>query len=105
LPEQWNQGYGTETARALIKFGFEKLSLHKIEAGVATENIRSINVLEKAGMIREGLRRKILPIRGNGKTIIIMRLWKMIREMFPLVIPVLPVNATIQQLHASNIEK
>jgi ribosomal-protein-alanine N-acetyltransferase len=38
--------------------------LHKVEAGVATENIRSINVLEKSGMIQEGLRRKILPIRG-----------------------------------------
>ncbi|MDR1201453.1 MAG: GNAT family N-acetyltransferase [Tannerellaceae bacterium] len=37
------------------------------EAGVATENIRSIKVLEKSGMIREGLRRKILPIRGEWK--------------------------------------
>ncbi|MBN1416084.1 MAG: GNAT family N-acetyltransferase [Bacteroidales bacterium] len=67
LPEQWNKGYGTETARALIRFGFEKLHLHKIEAGVATENVRSIRVLEKAGMQREGLRRKILPIRGVWK--------------------------------------
>jgi ribosomal-protein-alanine N-acetyltransferase len=67
LPEQWGKGYGTEIAKALIKFGFEKLHLHKIEAGVATENKRSIRVLEKAGMTQEGLRRKILPIRGEWK--------------------------------------
>jgi len=66
-PDYWGQGYATETARALVCFGFEGLKLHKIEAGVATENIRSIKVLEKIGMTREGLRRKILPIRGEWK--------------------------------------
>jgi len=39
--------------------------LHKVEAGVATGNVKSIRVLEKVGMTREGLRRKILPIRGE----------------------------------------
>ncbi len=67
LPEYWNKGYATETARALIQFGFNEMGLHKVEAGVATENVRSIRVLEKAGMTREGLRRKILPIRGEWK--------------------------------------
>lgn len=67
IPESWNKGYGTETARTLVKFGFDTLKLHKIEAGVATENTKSIKVLEKAGMTREGLRRKILPIRGEWK--------------------------------------
>jgi RimJ/RimL family protein N-acetyltransferase len=48
-----------------LKFGFESLHLHRIEAGTATENINSIRVLEKIGMTREGRRRKILPIRGE----------------------------------------
>lgn len=64
-PLFWGKGYATEVARMLIKSGFEDFDLHKIEAGVATENKASIRVLEKAGMIREGLRRKILPIRGK----------------------------------------
>lgn len=64
LPQSWSKGYATETAKAIIRFGFEKLSLHRIEAGVATANSRSVNVLEKAGMTREGLKRKVLPIRG-----------------------------------------
>ena len=67
LPTHWGQGYATETAKMLIKIGFDVFHLHKIEAGVATENIRSIRVLEKSGMTREGLRRKILPIRGEWK--------------------------------------
>jgi RimJ/RimL family protein N-acetyltransferase len=67
LPSRWGQGYATEIAKALIKSGFEDFHLHKVEAGVATENVRSIRVLEKSGMTREGLRRKILPIRGEWK--------------------------------------
>ncbi len=65
LPSFWGKGYATEVARTLVKAGFERFHLHKVEAGVAVENQRSIKVLEKCGMTREGLRRKILPIRGK----------------------------------------
>ncbi len=64
-PGYWGKGYATEIAREMIYFGFDKLKLHRIEAGVATENYRSIRVLEKSGMNREGLCRKALPIRGQ----------------------------------------
>ena len=66
-PDFWGIGYATEIAKRLIKSGFEDFSLRKVEAGVATENTKSIRVLEKVGMTREGLRRKILPIRGEWK--------------------------------------
>ena len=64
-PLHWGKGYGTEVAKRLISFGFDTLMLHRIEAGTATENKKSISILEKAGMKREGIRRKILPIRGQ----------------------------------------
>jgi RimJ/RimL family protein N-acetyltransferase len=64
-PQYWGKGYATEVAKRLIKSGFEDFHLHKVEAGVAVDNKRSIRVLEKSGMIQEGLRRKILPIRGK----------------------------------------
>ena len=64
-PQYWGKGYATEVAKKLIDTGFEVFNLHKVEAGVAIGNERSIKVLEKAGMKREGLRRKILPIRGQ----------------------------------------
>jgi RimJ/RimL family protein N-acetyltransferase len=67
FPDHWGKGYATEVSRMLIMTGFNDFHLHKVEAGVATENIRSIRVLEKSGMKREGLRRKILPIRGEWK--------------------------------------
>ncbi|QGY47068.1 GNAT family N-acetyltransferase [Maribellus comscasis] len=65
FPKFWGYGYATEITRELICFGFSEYKLHRIEAGVATKNLASIRVLEKAGMTREGIRRKILPIRGE----------------------------------------
>ena len=64
-PEFWGKGYATEVGKALIKFGFEEMNLHRIDAGAHIENVASIRVLEKIGMIREGQHRKILPIRGD----------------------------------------
>jgi len=66
-PEHWGKGYITEAASRVLHFGFKEIHLHRIEAGVATENIGSIKVLEKIGLQREGMRRKILPIRGQWK--------------------------------------
>lgn len=63
----WGNGYATEAAARLLKFCFSDLKLHRIEAGCAVENIGSIKVLEKIGMIREGHTRKKLPIRGEWK--------------------------------------
>jgi len=67
MPAYWKKGYATEVVKRMIVFGFNELKLHRIQAGVATENVRSIRVLEKVGMVREGLRRKVLPIRGEWK--------------------------------------
>jgi [ribosomal protein S5]-alanine N-acetyltransferase len=63
----WNRGYTTEGVMELLNFGFNDLQLHRIEAGCAAENIASAKVLEKVGMIREGMKRKKLPIRGEWK--------------------------------------
>lgn len=63
--ESWNQGYATEALKAIINFGFETLKLHRIEAGCAVDNIGSFKVLEKAGMIREGRLRQVLPLKSG----------------------------------------
>lgn len=64
-PGYWNKGYATEALKAVIDFGFKTLKLHRIEAGCAVDNIGSIRVLEKAGMTKEGRRRKILPLKSG----------------------------------------
>ena len=50
----WGNGYATETARALIDYGFKELEVHRIYATCDPENIASRRVLEKAGLILEG---------------------------------------------------
>lgn len=64
-PKFWGKGYAREAVRVILNYGFVDLNLHRITAGVATENIRSIHLLEKVGMNREGKHQKILPIRGE----------------------------------------
>ena len=64
-PDVWGQGYATEALKVVINYGFSHLNLHRIEAGVATENARSIALLERIGMTREGLCRKILPLQSG----------------------------------------
>ena len=63
--DQWNNGYTTEALLTILKFCFNDLNLHRIEAGCATGNSASKRVLEKVGMSREGTKRKNLPIRGK----------------------------------------
>ena len=65
--QHWGKGYTTEALKKILDFGFNDIKLHRIEAGCAVENKASIKVLEKAGMTREGRKRKILPIRGEWK--------------------------------------
>jgi ribosomal-protein-alanine N-acetyltransferase len=61
----WNKGYATESLKKIIEFGFETLKLHRIEAGCAIDNIGSISVLEKVGMLREAHTRKLLPLKSG----------------------------------------
>jgi len=64
-PDLWGKGYATEVLMSAVDFGFDTLKLHRIEAGCAVENIGSIRVLEKVGMTREGIGRKILPLKSG----------------------------------------
>jgi [ribosomal protein S5]-alanine N-acetyltransferase len=50
----WGKGYATESAQALLSFGFGKLGLHRIWTDCDTENTASAHVLEKLGMRKEG---------------------------------------------------
>lgn len=55
-PAHWGNGYATEAASALVRFGLEHLRLETVYAGCLPENVGSRRVLEKAGMVLEGLR-------------------------------------------------
>ncbi len=53
--DYWKQGLGTEMGKALLKFGFDDLELHRISARCDAENYGSFRVMDKIGMRREGL--------------------------------------------------
>lgn len=61
----WNNGYATESLNRILAFAFNKLKLHRVEAGCAVNNIGSIRTLEKVGMTREGRKRKVLPLKDG----------------------------------------
>ena len=63
--KDWGKGFATEVLTAIIDFGFDNLNLHRIQAGCAVDNIGSIRVLEKVGMIREGRGRQVLPLKSG----------------------------------------
>jgi RimJ/RimL family protein N-acetyltransferase len=56
-PEHWGNGYATEAARALVRFGFEELGLHRIWSWCIADNSASAHVLRKIGMREEGRQR------------------------------------------------
>lgn len=52
--EHWGQGYISEAIGAVVHFGFNTLSFHRIEAITRPANVASIRALEKNGFVREG---------------------------------------------------
>ena len=63
-PKFHNKGFASEAALAVLKFGFEKMRLHRIIATCQPENTPSYRVMEKIGMRREGYFKKCIP-HGN----------------------------------------
>ncbi|MCK6477777.1 MAG: GNAT family N-acetyltransferase [Phycisphaerales bacterium] len=59
--EFWGRGFATEMARGVLSFAFERLPVDRVHAHAFGSNVASCRVLEKAGMVREGvLRRHVL---------------------------------------------
>ncbi|TFB14230.1 N-acetyltransferase [Filobacillus milosensis] len=52
--DYWGQGFATEAAKRVIKFGSDELLLNKIWAMSLTDNPGSIKVMRKVGMKKEG---------------------------------------------------
>ncbi|WP_062512818.1 GNAT family N-acetyltransferase [Halobacillus sp. KGW1] len=64
-PDYWGKGYATEAVHLILDYSFGLCGLHRIAAVSCPENKACIRVLEKAKMVREGLLRKDLFIKGK----------------------------------------
>jgi RimJ/RimL family protein N-acetyltransferase len=61
----WGQGFGTDAAQALVRYGFETLGLESIHANCFSRNPGSRRVLEKAGFRHIGHEEKALHHMGQ----------------------------------------
>jgi [ribosomal protein S5]-alanine N-acetyltransferase len=54
----WRQGIATEAGRAIVKFGFEEMRVHRLNADARTDNSASVRLLARLGFTHEGVRRE-----------------------------------------------
>lgn len=64
-PAYHNHGYASESALALIKYGFAECGVHRVVAYCNPDNIPSWRVMEKIGMRREGYLRQNIFFRRD----------------------------------------
>lgn len=65
------QGFATDAARVVMRFGFEDLALARIELEIAVHNAASLRVAEKLRCAREGtLRQRLILPDGPTDTVI-----------------------------------
>jgi len=58
-PKHWGNGYASEAAKAVLKFAFNELGVHRVQALCNDQNSSSEKVMIKVGMKKEGTRRGV----------------------------------------------
>lgn len=77
------RGLATEAIRAVLDFAFGPAMLHRIQAAIMPRNERSLRVVEKLGLRREGYAVRYLQIAGTWEDHI---LFAVTREEWPVQI-------------------
>jgi ribosomal-protein-alanine N-acetyltransferase len=68
IGEQYaGQGYMTEAMRLMLRYAFEYLKLHRLEANIQPENVASIALVRRAGFVCEGFSPRYLKICGRWR--------------------------------------
>ncbi len=75
----WNQGIMSEALKEVLRFGFEVMGVHRIEAQHECNNPASGRVMEKVGMRHEGTLRGRLYNKGRYVDV---ELYAILREQF-----------------------
>ena len=69
-PDYQGKGLATEAAEAILKFGFENLSLHKIIVAHAEENVESKSICKKLGFTQYALEHDAFEKNGKWHNLI-----------------------------------
>ncbi|MBO5057698.1 MAG: UDP-4-amino-4,6-dideoxy-N-acetyl-beta-L-altrosamine N-acetyltransferase [Lachnospiraceae bacterium] len=67
-----SKGYGTQAARLMIRYSFEKLGLHKLMLRVLAGNERAKKSYEKAGFVQEAYLREDVCLEDGYRDVILM---------------------------------
>ena len=59
------KGIMTQSVKRLVKYGFEKMNLNRIEINVASANSKSCNIPKKLAFIHEGTLREYMLLKGK----------------------------------------
>jgi ribosomal-protein-alanine N-acetyltransferase len=62
--EHNGRGIATQAVTDAVRFAFNEIGLHRVQAGVMPRNVGSIRVVEKAGFRYEGMSPRYLQING-----------------------------------------
>ncbi len=65
--DYWGNGYATEAAAAMLRYGFETLGLHRIYSTADERNVGSWRVMEKLKMTRQGRLREHVWSKGEWR--------------------------------------
>lgn len=64
--EYWNRGYMSEALGEILRYGFQMLNLHRVQAWTHPENKASVRLLLKHGFIHEGYLREYIYVWHKG---------------------------------------
>jgi diamine N-acetyltransferase len=70
--DSWGKGYGTETARLMLEYGFTGLGLHNIMLRAYSYNDRGIRAYQRAGFREFGRRRQAQRLGGQAYDVVFM---------------------------------
>ena len=70
-------GYMTEAINLILKYSFNNLRLHRIEANIQPHNTASIEVVKRCGFSKEGFSPKYLKVSGKWRD---HERWAIIKE-------------------------
>lgn len=62
----WRQGIATEACRAILKFGFETMHLHRVNVDTRMDNAASLRLMARLGFRHEGVRRECIRNEGGS---------------------------------------
>jgi ribosomal-protein-alanine N-acetyltransferase len=66
-PNYWGMGYMSKSLNAILDFAENELELIRVQATVDIDNDRSIKLLERCGLLQEGILKKYEVVAGQHK--------------------------------------